>query len=1796
MPLKRLFAAIVLITALACNRNTVSLSYTNAKDEVPQLGNLVFRFSQSLVKDSLLNTWDSTDYISFEPAIPGRFRWESPDQLVFSPSQPLAPATTYKASVRSAVLKHSKYNDVKNGSGIRFHTPALALDKAQVIWMQQDEDGRTAVPQLDLYFNYRVSPDDLKDKLTIEVAGKKTDYIPVTISTDNKISVRLSGIRQEDKELDATITIAKGLKPEGGNNVTDEPVTSSLVIPSPYVLTIQNIESEHDGEEGLVRITTSQQLSGESLKPYIKFDPALDYTTQLTENGFIIRSDKFDVEKSYSLTLLKGLRGKIGGTLREDYNGSVAFGDLEANISFTNSKAVYLSKKGSKNVEVQIVNVPKVKLVISKIYENNLLMAHRYGYYPSETGTGYNEYEGDYYDGGGDAMLGDVIYEKEIDTRSLPKSGAGRLLNFSQFEDRLPDFKGVYHVMIRSTEEYWVRDSRFISLSDLGLIAREGQDKMYVFANSIKTAAPAEGVNVVVYAANNQLIGSGSTNSEGVAEIPYTKKEVSGFRPAMVIAKTADDFNYLPFSSTRVNTSRFDVGGKRNNPSGFDAFVYAERDIYRPGEKINFSVILRDREWKCPGDIPLKLKFLLPNGKELRSFRKSLNEQGSMEASIDLATAAITGSYTLEVYTSNDVLLASKNFSVEEFVPDRIRVNTKLDRSFLRPGETAVLSVNAMNFFGPAAANRNYETEIQVKQKYFAPEKYSDYDFSLANQTSFFDKVVKQGQTDTEGNAAASYEVPAVYANMGALQANFYTTVFDETGRPVSRALSADIYTQDVFFGVKEDGYDYYPLNQAIKFMLAAVNKDGNAVSSTARVEVIKHEYRTVLTRSGSYFRYDSQTEDKLMSSSQVAVGNNTVYLYTPRSPGDYELRVYRPGANSYVRRSFYSYGSWGNANTSFAVNTEGSIDISLDKKSYLAGENAKALFKTPFNGKLLVTMETDHVLSYQYVEVSNRTASLDLKLKGEHVPNVYITATLIKPHETSDIPLTVAHGFRNVPVEEKSRKIPVTIQAKTAVRSGTHQQVKVKAAPGSYITLAAVDNGVLQISDFKTPDPYAYFYQKKALQVTAYDLYPLLFAEVRASSTGGDGDLEMEKRVNPMPAKRIKVVSYWSGIKKANGSGEANFELDIPQFSGELRLMAVSYKGESFGAAENTMTVADPIVISTALPRFLSPGDTVNVPVTVSNTTDKPATVSATLGIEGTLKAVGAASSSVVLKAKSEGRVNFRLVADPTIAVGKVTVTINGLGEKFTNATEISVRPPSTLQKVTGSGSIAAGSTQRVNIGLSDFIAGSTGYELVVSRSPAMEIAQHLKYLVQYPYGCTEQTVSAAFPQLYYSDMADLMQLNGTGQNKSNANTNIIEAIRKIKMRQLYNGAVTLWDGGGTEDWWTTIYAAHFLLEARKAGFDVDNSLLETMLGYINTRLKNRELITYYYNRDQNRKIAPKEVAYGLYVLALAGRTNVPAMNYYKAKPEVLALDSRYLLSAAYAAAGDKKSFTAMLPSAFAGEESVPQTGGSFYSDVRDEAIALNALLDADPGNAQIPVMIRHVSAKLKSRAWLSTQERAFAFLAIGKHARATSQSTVTAEIRVNGKAVGKADGGQWRGDAKALGGNSIEIVTKGSGRLYYFWQAQGISASGAYKEEDSYLRVRRRFYDRFGHAITGNTFRQNELIIIGITLERSFSTPVENVVITDLLPAGFEIENPRTKEIPGMDWIKDGSTPTALDVRDDRIHFFVDANYNKQVYYYAVRVVSPGNFKMGPVSADAMYNGEYHSYNGAGMIRVVP
>ena len=679
--------------------------------------------------------------------------------------------------------------------------------------------------------------------------------------------------------------------------------------------------------------------------------------------------------------------------------------------------------------------------------------------------------------------------------------------------------------------------------------------------------------------------------------------------------------------------------------------------------------------------------------------------------------------------------------------------------------------------------------------------------------------------------------------------------------------------------------------------------------------------------------------------------------------------------------------------------------------------------------------------------------------------------------------------------------------------------------------------------------------------------------------------------RVNPMFVNRVKLVSFWSGIHQADGSGNVHFDIDIPQFSGDIRVMAVAYKGKAFGSADNHMKVADPVVISTALPRFMSPKDEVVMPVSLSNTTNKPGTATVTVKLTGPLNVVGESTQTITLPANRESRVVFNIAAMPSIGAGKVTVTVKALNETFVNETDISIRPAASLQKLTGSGYAAENNTTGIEL-KNNYIPSSVSGKLVVGKSPLIQFTNNLSNLVRYPYGCVEQTTSAAFPQLYYADL--VKSFTGYTDKDMNPAYNVQQAINKLQSMQLNNGALSYWPEGGYESWWGSVYACHFLLEAKKAGYDVNPGTTDRLMQYMKFKLYKKETETFWFNSTQRKEIAPEEVAYSLYVMALAGQPQQATMNYYKAHSALLTLDAKYMLSAAYAPSGQPVQSREILPPAFIGEIPEHSLTGSFYSAIRDEALSLNVLMDIDPGNRQVGIMSQHLSAQLKKEHYLSTQENVFSILALGKVARMANKTAATATIMANGRKIGTTDGQPLTINVKDYANQTLNIQVKGRGGFYYSWEFNGITTDGSYKDEDSYMRVRRTFYDRDGHEISSNNFRQNDLVVVRITVEAERSGEIDNVAITDMLPAGFEIENTRLTEMPAMKWIKDNAEPQYRDVRDDRINLFTTVTQKPQYFYYMVRAVSPGTYQLGPVQADAMYDGSYHSYHGAGVVRI--
>ncbi len=602
----------------------------------------------------------------------------------------------------------------------------------------------------------------------------------------------------------------------------------------------------------------------------------------------------------------------------------------------------------------------------------------------------------------------------------------------------------------------------------------------------------------------------------------------------------------------------------------------------------------------------------------MKNLEKNLNEQGSFELSFALPQFAQTGGYSADVYTGDKQLIGSYKFSVEEFVPDKIRVNVKADKEKTKPGDRVQFDVAAEFLFGAPAAEMRYETDIQLNHKSFSSKNFPGFIFSHSSiKNSKIDNTFLEGQLDNKGKTKINYQIPSGIQSNGVIVGTAYVSIFDLTGRTVTRSASFDVYPKDYFIGIKSTDY-YYGVNQNINFNLITVDKDDKQMNNfSATAKLVRYEWQTVLKKDyNNRYYYTSEQKEINEWEKDVMINGLTNFNFMVSKSGKYELRISKKGSREYEKNIFYAYG-WGSSTAgSFEVDKEGRVEIVFDKEKYEPGEKAKVLFTCPFSGKLLVTLERGSVYSYQHIEVNTRSAELELFLNDELMPNVYVTATLFKKHSKDDTaPFLVGHGFASMKVVKNKNKLPVSISAPQKIKPKTTQQITIKteAQKNIYVTVAAVDEGILQITNFATPDPFGFMYAKRPLMVKSYDLYKLLLPEiVKISSSTGGGDMEkqLQKRTNPISVKRFKLLSYWSGIKKTNSDGVVSVFLNIPQFNGEVRLMAVAYTDSRFGSAEQRMKVADDLIIEPQVPRFLAVNDSLVTPVSIVNTTDKTADV----------------------------------------------------------------------------------------------------------------------------------------------------------------------------------------------------------------------------------------------------------------------------------------------------------------------------------------------------------------------------------------------------------------------------------------------------------------------------------------------------------------------------------------------------------------------------------------------------------
>jgi uncharacterized protein YfaS (alpha-2-macroglobulin family) len=731
--------------------------------------------------------------------------------------------------------------------------------------------------------------------------------------------------------------------------------------------------------------------------------------------------------------------------------------------------------------------------------------------------------------------------------------------------------------------------------------------------------------------------------------------------------------------------------------------------------------------------------------------------------------------------------------------------------------------------------------------------------------------------------------------------------------------------------------------------------------------------------------------------------------------------------------------------------------------------------------------------------------------------------------------------------------------------------------------TVAVVDEGILRITDFESPDPFAFYTRKRRLSVGTHDVYDLVLPELALPATAlvkaTGGDALRSKHLGAMAVRRVKPVALFSGIVKLDASGRGKVKLDVPEFQGSLRVMAVAFEAGRFGAGEAAVLVRDPIVLTPTLPRFLAPLDRVKVPVEVFNGTGRAGTFTLTLEASGAVKASGDASARVELAEGAQGLVELALAATDGAGPAKVVLRAEGNGARTVSTTELPVRPAATVSAEGVSLSARAGQPATFTLPR-DFLPGTLKVHVTASAAMVGQFGGALQYLLAYPHGCVEQTTSRAFPLLYLKGLAAAAAPELAGD--TSARYYVDAAIARLAGMLVPGGGLAYWPGGAWGYPWASVYGAHFLVEARKAGHAVDDGVMTKLLDHL-TAITQRGAVPFY----REEAIDLRTQAYALYVLGLAGRPNRSALLFAveqarRARPGEGALDdeTRALLGGALVLSGERARAAEVLPQTLSAARG-PRRG--FHSSARADALTLAVLAEVAPEHRSVPALMKALTDAAEVGRWGNTQENAFALMALGKMATRAGKAAFEGELRVGGKPVKRFTseaplahvevGDGWAGQP-------LEVAITGAGVAYVGFTVEGIRG-GLAPPRASGLELRRTFLSRSGQRLDPTALRQGDVVVARIELRTPLASRLDDVAVVDLLPAGLEVENPRLGGESVEDWMKDRLVPDHVDLRDDRVIFFGRlAPGPAQSFYYTARAVSVGEFALPHAHAEAMYD----------------
>ncbi len=1316
-----------------------------------------------------------------------------------------------------------------------------------------------------------------------------------------------------------------------------------------------------------------------------------------------------------------------------------------------------------------------------------------------------------------------------------------------------------------------------ILASNLGVIAKRGDNLSYNFTvTDITSTQPIAGANIKLYNYQQQEIAQLKTNNEGMAM--YKAND----RTYFAIVSRGKEKTYITLDDGHaLSLSKFDVAGSEA-PKGLKGHIYGERGVWRPGDTLHLTFVLNDKDNPIPEGHPIKFEIIDARGqlvdKQLTSFSKNRFYYFKVATNPE----APTGNWRAKVSVGGATF--DKTLRIATVKPNRLKIDLDLGKQeTLSTAKPINVKLNIQWLHGAPA--KNVKADVQMKltnaTSYF--DKYPNYLFSNPlNKYNDEEINIYEGNVNENGTRSFTANFKNINTAAGMMQAHFFTRAYEPGGDFSMDVTSKKVSPYRYYVGIRTpepDLYASYTTDKNYTFDVISLSEEGKPVTrKNLKLKVYKINWRWWYSSSyedlASYVSssYHEEIHDQDIRTNAQGVGNFTLNI-PDKKGGRYLVLLEDTQSGHQTGFTTYFYKDWWRNPQAKDDQSANMLLFATDKDKYQVGETAHITFPSSANGRALVSIENaSQVVEQRWVKTEKGETKVELPLTKAMAPNVFINVSLLQPHASTanDLPLRM-YGIIPIMVEDPSTKLVPQIEMPDVLEPETEFTVKVseKADKAMTYTLAVVDEGLLDLTRFKTPDLWEEFNKKQALGVKTWDIFDEVIGAYAGSvdkvfAIGGD---EEALSKNGKKAQRFKPVATYLGPFRLEKGKTNKHQIYMPNYVGAVRTMLIAgdNRKNAYGSAEKSTPVRKPLMILASAPRKLSPGEKMSLPVTVFAMEKHVKNVQVQVKTSEGIKVQGNAKQNLSFANPDEKMLVFDLDVKDAKGIEQIEILASGNGEKASYKVEIDVLNPNPVTQKTIETELSAKSIQEIPFDTFGE-AGTNMAKIEVSTLPPMDFDRRMEYLIRYPHGCLEQTTSAVFPQLFMPDIFDL-----TAQHKQEIDENIKEGIKKIGRYQMTNGGLSYWVGQSSASDWATSYAGHFMLEAEKKGYALPLTYKTNWLRY--QKEAARSWRPSY--RSFNTHLAQ---AYRLYTLALAGEPELAAMNRLRENKEI-SNDAKWRLAAAYALAGQKEAAQKIANTA--NINFVPQKYDYYtYGNVdRNRAMAMESMLLVD--DKTYVDLAKDIAKALSSQRWLSTQTTAMSLLSMSKMLEKGGGKKLNVTFNIQGTSdkikTNKSLASRTL-DSKD-GHNNLQIENKTDHLVYVRIFNSGKLPVGKEVSVENNLDVNIKFEDENENTMAISSLHQGTDFTAVISVKNKTVNYVDNIALTQLFPGGWEIVNTSFTAYGG---VTDEADYT--DIRDDRVNFYFDLGaYKTKTFKVRLNAAYLGKYYLFGSQAEAMYDRDY-------------